>query len=76
MAPVKYEDISLKEDRTVLELAGGLAHYGWFDNHERPHQAWASQRLPRCTLERWQRCRAWREVKVCHRLLHLTEWWS
>ena len=40
---VKYEDISLKEDRTVLELAGGLEHYGWCYNHERPHQALASQ---------------------------------
>jgi putative transposase len=36
---VKYEDIYIKEYGTVRELEGGLEHYFWFYNHERPHQA-------------------------------------
>jgi putative transposase len=40
---VKYEGIYIKEYGTVLELEGGLDHYFWFYNHERPHQALAYQ---------------------------------
>jgi putative transposase len=36
---LKYEDISLKGYGTVPELEGGLDHFWWFYNHERPHQA-------------------------------------
>lgn len=36
---VKYEDIYIKEYRTVPELEGGLDAYFGFYNHERPHQA-------------------------------------
>ena len=36
---VKYEDIYLKEYRTVPELEVGLEDYFCFYNHERPHQA-------------------------------------
>lgn len=36
---VKYEDIYLKEYRSVLELERGLEGYFWFYNHDRLHQA-------------------------------------
>ena len=36
---VKYEDIYLKEYRTVLALRDGLKEYFEFYNNERPHQS-------------------------------------
>lgn len=39
---VKYEDIYLKEYRTVMALRQGLARYFQFYNMERPHQSFAS----------------------------------
>jgi putative transposase len=36
---VKYEDIYLKEYRSVPELERGLEGYFWFYNHDRLHQA-------------------------------------
>jgi putative transposase len=36
---VKWEEVYLKDYRTVAEAAGGLGHYFRFYNHERPHQA-------------------------------------
>ena len=36
---VKYEDIYLKEYRTVLALRDGLKEYFKFYNNERPHQS-------------------------------------
>ena len=36
---VKYEDIDLKDDGSVLEMEGGLAAYFWFYHHQRLHPA-------------------------------------
>ncbi len=36
---VKYEDVYLKEYRTVIDLRIGLNEYFLFYNQERPHQA-------------------------------------
>jgi putative transposase len=42
---VKYEDIYLKDYRSVNEAITGIGHYFKFYNHERPHQA-LSYRTP------------------------------
>ena len=36
---VKYEDVYLKDYRTVIALRQGLAVYFHFYNNERPHQS-------------------------------------
>lgn len=39
---VKYEDVYLKDYRTVVALRQGLGEYFQFYNHERPHQSFGS----------------------------------
>jgi hypothetical protein len=49
----------IKEYGTVRELEGGLEHYFWFYNHERPHQALGYQTPAQVSL---------REGAAMHRL--------
>jgi putative transposase len=36
---LKYEEVYLKDYRSVAELESGLTSWFRFDNHERPHQS-------------------------------------
>ena len=50
---VKYEEVYLREYRTMAALAAGLEAYFWFYCHERPHQA-LETRAPITPAERFQ----------------------
>lgn len=50
---VKYENIYLNGDATVLELMLGLTKYFMFYNEERPHQGLGYQTPNTCIGRRW-----------------------